>query len=128
MVIHCKHNYTDTGRVVTIIVQAGEAPLPAQPPALLPHRDQVHPGGRRLQLPGGRAQAPGFQVSRNIFKLLSNYFLGRSAVHDIRRFQYVAAILRHLVVPVRFYQLSGASQVFILRSGGRDTQLGNITH
>jgi len=39
----------------------------------------------------------------------------RSAVHDIRRFQYVAAILRHLVVPVRFYQLSGASQVFILR-------------
>ena len=128
MVIHCKHNYTDTDRVVTVLVQTREAPLPAQPPALLPHRDQVHPGGRRLQLPGGRAQAPGLQVRRNIFKLLSNYFLGRSAVHDIRRFQYVAAILRHLVVPVRFYQLSGASQVFILRSGGRDTQLGNTIH
>jgi len=39
----------------------------------------------------------------------------RSAVHDIRRFQYVAAILRHLVVPDRFYQLSGASQIFIFR-------------
>ena len=113
---------------MTVLVQTREAPLPAQPPALLPHRDQVHPGGRRLQLPGGRAQAPGLQVSRNIFKLLSYYFLGRSAVHDIRRFQYVAAILRHLVVPVRFYQLSGASQVFILRSGGRDTQLGITIH
>ena len=40
----------------------------------------------------------------------------RSAVHDIRRFQYVAAIIRHLVVPDRFYQLSGASQIFIFRS------------
>jgi len=39
----------------------------------------------------------------------------RSAVHDIRRFQYVAAILRHLLVPDRFYQLSGASQIFIFR-------------
>jgi len=39
----------------------------------------------------------------------------RSAVHDIRRFQYVAAIIRHLVVPDRFYQLSGASQIFIFR-------------
>ena len=41
----------------------------------------------------------------------------RSAVHDIRRFQYVAAIMKHLVVPEKFYQLSGASQVFIFRSG-----------
>jgi len=39
----------------------------------------------------------------------------RSAVHDIRRFQYVAAIIKHLVVPEKFYQLSGASQVFIFR-------------
>lgn len=39
----------------------------------------------------------------------------RSAVHDIRRFGYVAAILKILVVPDRFYQLSGASQIFILR-------------
>ena len=66
--------------------------------------------------------------SAEIFLSYSNYFLSRSAVHDIRRFQYVAAILRHLVVPVRFYQLSGASQVFILRSGRRDTELGNTIH
>ena len=39
----------------------------------------------------------------------------RSAVHDIRVFGYVAAILKILVVPDRFYQLSGASQIFILR-------------
>ena len=40
----------------------------------------------------------------------------RSAVHDIRRFQYVAAIMKHLVVAEKFYQLSGASQIFIFRS------------
>lgn len=39
----------------------------------------------------------------------------RSAVHDIRRFQYVAAIMKHLVVAEKFYQLSGASQIFIFR-------------
>jgi len=39
----------------------------------------------------------------------------RSAVHDISRFGYVAAILKILVVPDRFYQLSGASQIFIFR-------------
>lgn len=39
----------------------------------------------------------------------------RSAVHDIRRFQYVAAIMKYLVVPDRFYQLSGATQIFIFR-------------
>ena len=40
----------------------------------------------------------------------------RSAVHDVRRFQYVAAIMKHLVVAEKFYQLSGASQIFIFRS------------
>ena len=40
----------------------------------------------------------------------------RSAVHDIRRFQYVATILKHLLVPDKFIQLSGSSQKFIFRS------------
>jgi len=38
-----------------------------------------------------------------------------SAVHDIRRFQYVAAILQLLLTPERLYQLPGASQKLVLR-------------
>lgn len=39
----------------------------------------------------------------------------RSAVHDIRRFQYVSAILKLLLTPEKLYQLAGASQKLIFR-------------
>jgi len=39
----------------------------------------------------------------------------RSAVHDIRRFQYVSAILKLLLTPEKLYQLPGASQKLIFR-------------
>lgn len=39
----------------------------------------------------------------------------RSAVHDIRRFQYVSAILKLLLTPEKLSQLSGSSQKLIFR-------------
>jgi len=39
----------------------------------------------------------------------------QSAVHDIRRFQYVSTILKLLLTPEKLYQLAGASQKLIFR-------------
>ena len=56
-------------------------------------------------------EVAGFNSLADVLKRLDF----RSAVHDIRRFQYVSAILKLLLTPEKLYQLAGASQKLIFR-------------
>jgi len=56
-------------------------------------------------------EVAGFNSLADVLKRLDF----RSAVHDIRRFQYVSTILKLLLTPEKLYQLAGASQKLIFR-------------
>jgi len=56
-------------------------------------------------------EVAGFNSLTDVLKRLD--FL--SAVHDVRRFQYVAVFLRLLLTPEKIYQLPGGSQKLICR-------------